>query len=350
MRSTVVARAVAGLAAGLLAVTGGGAALGATGQRAPQAAGTPGYCPTAEGVTVVVDFQELGGGIVVRCAPGPVVAGYTGLDALRDAGFDPVGTRRYGLAFVCRIAGKPAPDQVLPIDGDPNYREACIDTPPPSAFWSYWYAPNKGSWTYSQGGASNHDPIPGGFEGWSFSLNHTEDGAPPPGIAPTRPPHPRPTKPPHPTPTTQPPTSRPPTTRPPTTGHPTTRPPSRRPPSHRAAPTHAPIGAPAASAVASATATAGGHTTTAGAGPSRHHTGSAGAPRSTSASSSAPTVADPVAVGHNAAGVTVSGQLPRSTSRGGHGSIRAFAVGLGLVAALAVAASIAAWRRRAGPG
>jgi hypothetical protein len=51
---------------------------------APHAgAATSGACPDASGVTVVVDFHELGGGIVVRCA-GPSVR--SGADAPRPGG------------------------------------------------------------------------------------------------------------------------------------------------------------------------------------------------------------------------------------------------------------------------
>ena len=57
------------------------------------AAGTAGFCPDATGVTVIVDFRELGGGTVVRCAPG---AQADGLAALRNAGFQITGTNRCG--------------------------------------------------------------------------------------------------------------------------------------------------------------------------------------------------------------------------------------------------------------
>ncbi|WNV88033.1 flagellar hook-length control protein FliK [Umezawaea sp. Da 62-37] len=136
-------------------------------------AGTPGYCPTATGVTVVVDYQELGGTTEVRCAPG---AQATGLAALENAGFAVTGTQRWGKAFVCRINGLPT-----------SATEACVNTPPTNAYWSYWHAPNGGSWTYSQQGASGRQPPQGSFEGWSFSLNHGANDNPPPDVAPVRP-------------------------------------------------------------------------------------------------------------------------------------------------------------------
>ncbi len=138
------------------------------------AEGTAGFCPDASGVTVVVDFQQLGGGRVVRCAPGPQD---DGVRALRAAGFDVAGTNRWGDAFVCRINGRPGA-------GD----ESCVDTPPADAYWSYWHASDGGEWTYSQRGATYRVPPEGSFEGWSFSRGEESGGTPPPGVAPLRPP------------------------------------------------------------------------------------------------------------------------------------------------------------------
>ena len=135
--------------------------------------GTPGHCPDADGVTVVIDFQELGGDTIIRCAPGDQETGHS---ALVNAGIEIEGTNRWGESFICRIEGKPGPED-----------EPCIDTPPASAYWSYWHAPNDGAWTYSQWGVMNRTPPPGSFEGWSFSKDRTEDTNPPPRVAPVRP-------------------------------------------------------------------------------------------------------------------------------------------------------------------
>lgn len=168
-------------------------------------AGTSGYCKDANGVTVVVDFTDLGGNIVVRCAPGPVQSGYDGVDALEGAGFSVTGTQRWGLAFVCRIQGRPSSSESLKTDGNPDYHERCVDTPPTSAYWGYWYARNGGSWTYSSSGPKSHDAIKGGFEGWSFSLNHSAGNQPAPGVAPNRPAATPPSSPPPSSPSTSPP-------------------------------------------------------------------------------------------------------------------------------------------------
>ncbi|MFI6977368.1 hypothetical protein ACIBSV_02135 [Embleya sp. NPDC050154] len=137
------------------------------------AKGTPGYCPDANGVTVVIDFQELGGTTIVRCARGDQATGHA---ALKNAGIEIAGVARWGEAFICRVEGRPGANS-----------EACIDTPPASAYWSYWHSSNGGSWTYSQWGVMNRKPPLGSFEGWSFSKNKTETTNPPPRVAPKRP-------------------------------------------------------------------------------------------------------------------------------------------------------------------
>ncbi|MTV25511.1 hypothetical protein FTX61_08830 [Nitriliruptoraceae bacterium ZYF776] len=123
-----------------------------------------GVCPDASGVTVVVDFRSLGGSTIVRCAHGPQ---QTGLHALENAGISVTGTNRWGKAFVCRLEGKPAVD-----------REPCVDTPPASAYWSYWHATDGGSWVYADRGVRNRTPAEGTFEGWSFYAGDSDGDTP----------------------------------------------------------------------------------------------------------------------------------------------------------------------------
>jgi hypothetical protein len=144
--------------------------------------GTPGFCPDGVGVTVVVDFQQLGGQTIVRCAPGSQAR--TGLEVLQDSGFQVEGVQRWGSGFVCRIENRPSGSEPLPVDGADGYREACVDTPPAAAFWGYWQADDRGEWRYSESGVKNTTVGSGGFQGWSFSLNATEGPNPPPRIAP----------------------------------------------------------------------------------------------------------------------------------------------------------------------
>lgn len=147
----------------------------------PSSRGHSGTCTTSRGVSVVVDFRELGGSTVRRCAlpdPGQSAFAGSGTDALRAAGLDVVGTDSYGLGIVCRLAGKPSASTTLQVAGR-DYRESCRTTPPTGAHWGYWHTSSaKGSWQLSRYGAASRQAVAGGWEGWSFSLGRTSDPAP----------------------------------------------------------------------------------------------------------------------------------------------------------------------------
>jgi hypothetical protein len=142
-------------------------AVGALVPAAPAAADPTGPCTDASGVTVVVDFQELGHGTYVGCAAQPVVSGF---DALTRAGFEYRTTTRFP-GFLCRIEDKPETDP-------------CLTTSPANAYWSYWIAPRGGAWCYSNIGAGARVPPPGSVEGWSFAKDKVAAALPAPGIAP----------------------------------------------------------------------------------------------------------------------------------------------------------------------
>lgn len=131
------------------------------------AAADDGSCTDGDGVTVVIDFQELGGGIYVRCATDRPSNGF---EALRQAGIS-FQTAVRSPGFLCRIAGKPASDP-------------CVVPSPATAYWAYWMAPRGGPWCYSNFGAGNRTPVPGTVEGWSFSSNKTAAQTPTPGYLP----------------------------------------------------------------------------------------------------------------------------------------------------------------------
>jgi hypothetical protein len=122
-------------------------------------------CTGSTGVTVVVDFAALGGGVQVGCRLGDPS---TGLAALTGAGFTVTGTQRWGLAFVCRINGKPT-----------AATEPCVNTPPATAYWSYWHAIPGGTWSYSTVGASSYNPAQGTVEGWAFGAGAAPSITPP---------------------------------------------------------------------------------------------------------------------------------------------------------------------------
>lgn len=117
------------------------------------AGASSGPCPEVDGVTVVVDFGALGGGVQVRCAPGDPDNGYA---ALSDAGFAVDGTLR-SPSFLCRIDGQPT-----------AATDPCVVPSPPWAYWSYWIADRGGAWCYSDTGMYGRNPPRGTVEGWAF--------------------------------------------------------------------------------------------------------------------------------------------------------------------------------------
>jgi hypothetical protein len=146
LRRAVVAAAVSTAAVGGLAV--------ATAAPASAAA-----CSGTTGVTVVVDYGPLGGGVKVTCAPGDPTSGLT---ALTGAGNTYAFVPRFP-GFVCQINVKPNP-----CNGGPS-----------TAYWSYWHAPRHGSWTYSSSGAGSYNPAPNTVEGWAFGAGTKPSITPP---------------------------------------------------------------------------------------------------------------------------------------------------------------------------
>ena len=120
-------------------------------------------CEQGSGVTVVVDFASLGGGVDTDCAAGDPGSG---VEALRAAGHEPTRAAQQPGYFVCRIDGVPANDP-------------CQRASPEDAYWSYWHAQPGGSWTYSNTGPADRDPAPGTVEGWAFGAGDPPSVAPP---------------------------------------------------------------------------------------------------------------------------------------------------------------------------
>ncbi|MFK3984413.1 hypothetical protein ACI2K4_29075 [Micromonospora sp. NPDC050397] len=121
-----------------------------------------GQCTTSSGVILAVDFSDWGGPLLRSCGTTPT----TGYTLLNQGGWQTTGTGHDGPAFICRIGysghegGKqyPTPDD-----------EACVFTPPASAYWSYWHAdPGQNTWSYSQLGAMSYRPNPGSVDLWIF--------------------------------------------------------------------------------------------------------------------------------------------------------------------------------------
>jgi hypothetical protein len=149
------------------------------------ATGRTGACTSADknAVSVVIDYQDLGGGTAVYCASN-LASGATGVDALAAIGVSYQGTSN-GSGFVCRINGSPPPTQNITLPNGTTYQEKCLTTPPGNAYWSYWTAKPGGAWTYTTQGAFSRKVVFGTYEGWSFSLGGGIGQAPAPRVSPS---------------------------------------------------------------------------------------------------------------------------------------------------------------------
>jgi hypothetical protein len=133
--------------------------------RAHAAEGADGaLCPDAGGVSVVVDFKDLGGGVQQACVEDG--AGKTASDVFTEAGHDltPVG------AFpgaACQVDGKPAD-------------VACAQMPPADAYWGL-YVGQAGKWGYAPKGADELTMADGDFVGFAWQSTKTSS---PPEVAP----------------------------------------------------------------------------------------------------------------------------------------------------------------------
>lgn len=159
-----------------------------------------GPCTDDQSVTVVVDFQKLGGKTITKCVSG-LGKRATAYQAYVAAGISLEGTGRFGSSVVCRVNGIPRADQDLHFDGE-VHRETCVDMPPTGAYWAIFHAKNGGSWTYSNSGIQDLMARPNTYVGLSFSLDNINKTNPPPRVKPshsTAPePKPTPTAPPKP--------------------------------------------------------------------------------------------------------------------------------------------------------
>jgi hypothetical protein len=125
-------------------------------------------CTTGHGVSVVVDFNQLGGGVQTACDVSG--AGRTASTQLTDVGHSLTYVQRQP-GFVCRIDGLPKPSS-----------DACVVTPPADAYWSLWWSDGKsGTWTYASSGTAGLKVPDGGYVGLSWQQGSAKA---PPGVAP----------------------------------------------------------------------------------------------------------------------------------------------------------------------
>lgn len=163
-------RGIRSLLAGVLitATLGAVAALGAATGAAN--AGPLDGCTRTSGAVVAVDFGDWGGDVVRGCDPDPT----TGYDLLRTAGFTLEGTAKDGPAFICRIGH---PDFASGTQYPTSEQDRCLQTPPGTAYWSYWIAPlGQDHWSYSQYGAMSRVSKAGDVEAWVFGATDPDGG------------------------------------------------------------------------------------------------------------------------------------------------------------------------------
>lgn len=132
----------------------------------PTAPATAAACQDRGGVTVVVDFHQLGGrGLHQVCdADG---GGKTAATLFAENDFPLTSVQRFPGA-VCRVSGLPAD-------------EPCDDMPPPNRYWALFWADGSSSgWTYSSLGATALKVPAGGSVAFSWS----DGGRANPGVGP----------------------------------------------------------------------------------------------------------------------------------------------------------------------
>lgn len=155
-------------AAALVAVSGSAGLLALSVPVAPPAAAAA--CSGDSGVTVVVDYKQLGDGVQGTCVANG--GGKSAANLFPSAGF----ALRYAQrqpGFVCRVNDKPASDP-------------CVNTAPADAYWSLWWSRgDAGSgWTYASEGVSSLNIPDGGLVAFSWDQ---QSGNVPPNASPQRP-------------------------------------------------------------------------------------------------------------------------------------------------------------------
>ncbi len=125
-------------------------------------------CSGDSGVSVIVDFNEVGGGVTAACDPDG--AGKVASQVFPDAGY-PLTYTQEDPGFACRVSGKPAD-------------APCVRTPPATAYWSLWWSDGEsGQWVYSSSGVSSLDVPDGGY--LAFAWHQGSGNAAAPDVAPT---------------------------------------------------------------------------------------------------------------------------------------------------------------------
>lgn len=122
---------------------------------------------TDGGVNVVVDYQDLGGGVVQACDEKG--AGKLASEVFEESGFELTPVAAFPGA-ACQVDDKPAD-------------ASCAKMPPADAYWGLYLA-QDGKWGYAPKGANELKLAEGDFVAFSWQGSKTST---PPGVAPVRP-------------------------------------------------------------------------------------------------------------------------------------------------------------------
>lgn len=140
-------------------------AVAAAGTVLPAPPATAATCDSGSGVSVVVDFSRLGGGIASTCN-----AGGGGDSAAANMGVDHELTRVQQFpGAVCRVDNTPAD-------------APCRNMPPEDAYWGLFWSDGSGGWTYSSQGVDSLTIPDGGSVAFAWQDGGDRDlpGTPPP--------------------------------------------------------------------------------------------------------------------------------------------------------------------------
>jgi hypothetical protein len=132
----------------------------------PAPATAAGLC-SGSGVSVVVDFGALGGGIRTGC---DATGNRNAAKAFADTGH-PLTYAQRQPGFVCRVDGAPASDP-------------CVNTSPADAYWGLYWSDGTSGWKYSTLGVGSLTVPAGGSVAFSWQDGGTAD---PPGARPASP-------------------------------------------------------------------------------------------------------------------------------------------------------------------
>ncbi len=133
----------------------------------PASSASAATCSSADGVSVVVDFHELGGGVRSECVVNG--GGDYASSLFKTAGFSLTPVQGQA-GFVCRVNGAPSNDP-------------CNNTPPADAYWGLWWSDGtSGEWTYALRGVSSQRVPDGGYVAFSWNGSAARSY---PGVSPT---------------------------------------------------------------------------------------------------------------------------------------------------------------------